>query len=277
MAVEDITDPSLERFEFPGFSLFTHAFSYQYISLEDRENISLISFTQYIGQGAHISVIPSAYANPFFLTVPPGMLYPSLIMAVLACIVASQAVITGSFQVIAHHTTRPYNNTTDIQTVTGTDYEIVVFSPSQSLSHIEHFSRTGVYPFCQLADDDRDDRRNSCLQQCKYAQSHCSLFSTKSRIDQRPGRSIWCLRDPRLLPDYLHGIGGSPDCLEAPNSPRSSCVHHLRPLGWNLFVHRSKQSTTRRMVYPNVSRDYNMRLHSLALWKGRTMDSRGIR
>jgi KUP system potassium uptake protein len=28
------------------------------------------------------------------------MLYPSLIMAVLACIVASQAVITGSFQVI---------------------------------------------------------------------------------------------------------------------------------------------------------------------------------
>ncbi|KAJ5300441.1 uncharacterized protein N7443_005443 [Penicillium atrosanguineum] len=55
----------------------------------------------YIGQGAHISVIPSAYANPFYLTVPPGMLYPSLIMAVLACIVASQAVITGSFQLLA--------------------------------------------------------------------------------------------------------------------------------------------------------------------------------
>lgn len=54
---------------------------------------------QYIGQGAYISRVPSAYANPFYLTVPPGMLYPSLVVAILACIVASQAVITGSFQV----------------------------------------------------------------------------------------------------------------------------------------------------------------------------------
>ncbi|GFF27110.1 potassium transporter 19 [Aspergillus lentulus] len=55
----------------------------------------------YIGQGAHISRVPSAYANPFYLTVPPGMLYPSLVIAVLACIVASQAVITGSFQLLS--------------------------------------------------------------------------------------------------------------------------------------------------------------------------------
>ncbi|KAJ6102681.1 hypothetical protein N7486_005108 [Penicillium sp. IBT 16267x] len=55
----------------------------------------------YIGQGAHISVVPSAYVNPFFLTVPPGMLWPSLIMAVLACIVASQATITGAFQLLS--------------------------------------------------------------------------------------------------------------------------------------------------------------------------------
>lgn len=44
-------------------------------------------------------VDPSAYSNPFYLTVPPGMLWPSLIIAVLACIVASQAAITGSYQV----------------------------------------------------------------------------------------------------------------------------------------------------------------------------------
>ncbi|KAF7720250.1 Uncharacterized protein PECH_003365 [Penicillium ucsense] len=55
----------------------------------------------YIGQGAYISRIPSAYANPFYLTVPPGMLYPSLVVAILACIVASQAVITGSFQLLS--------------------------------------------------------------------------------------------------------------------------------------------------------------------------------
>jgi KUP system potassium uptake protein len=53
----------------------------------------------YIGQAAYISVHPGAYANPFFNAVPPGMLYPSLIVAILAAIVASQAIITATFQV----------------------------------------------------------------------------------------------------------------------------------------------------------------------------------
>lgn len=53
----------------------------------------------YSGQAAHIAVMPEKYSNPFFNTVPPGMLYPSLILAVLAAIVASQAIITATFQV----------------------------------------------------------------------------------------------------------------------------------------------------------------------------------
>jgi len=53
----------------------------------------------YSGQAAYISVHRAAYANPFFNAVPPGMLYPSLIVAVLAAIVASQAIITATFQV----------------------------------------------------------------------------------------------------------------------------------------------------------------------------------
>jgi KUP system potassium uptake protein len=53
----------------------------------------------YSGQAAFISVHPDAYLNPFFKCVPPGMLYPSLIVAVLAAIVASQAIITATFQV----------------------------------------------------------------------------------------------------------------------------------------------------------------------------------
>jgi KUP system potassium uptake protein len=53
----------------------------------------------YIGQAAYISRHPGAYENPFFNAVPPGMLYPSLIVAVLAAIVASQAIITATFQV----------------------------------------------------------------------------------------------------------------------------------------------------------------------------------
>ncbi|KAL9119991.1 MAG: hypothetical protein Q9187_003453, partial [Circinaria calcarea] len=52
----------------------------------------------YIGQAAYISVNPSAHSNPFFNSVPPGMLYPSLVVAILAAIVASQAIITATFQ-----------------------------------------------------------------------------------------------------------------------------------------------------------------------------------
>ncbi|KAI1637957.1 potassium uptake protein [Biscogniauxia mediterranea] len=55
----------------------------------------------YIGQAAYISVHPAAYSNPFYKSVPPGMLYPSLVVAVLAAIVASQAMITAVFQLIS--------------------------------------------------------------------------------------------------------------------------------------------------------------------------------
>ena len=53
----------------------------------------------YIGQAAYISRNPSAYSNPFFRAAPPGTLYPSLVIAILAAIVASQAIITATFQV----------------------------------------------------------------------------------------------------------------------------------------------------------------------------------
>jgi KUP system potassium uptake protein len=53
----------------------------------------------YIGQAAFISINPSAYSNPFFNAAPPGTLYPALIVAILAAIVASQAIITATFQV----------------------------------------------------------------------------------------------------------------------------------------------------------------------------------
>jgi KUP system potassium uptake protein len=55
----------------------------------------------YIGQAAYLSVIPAAYTNPFFNTVPPHMLWPSLVIAILAAIVASQALITSTFQLLS--------------------------------------------------------------------------------------------------------------------------------------------------------------------------------
>ncbi|MCV5127127.1 KUP/HAK/KT family potassium transporter, partial [Escherichia coli] len=55
----------------------------------------------YIGQAAYISHHPDAYTNPFFNAAPPGTLYPSLFIAILAAIVASQAMITATFQLIS--------------------------------------------------------------------------------------------------------------------------------------------------------------------------------
>ena len=57
----------------------------------------------YIGQAAFISAdaTGTAFTNPFFNTVPPGTFYFSLVISVLAAIVASQAMITSSFQLLA--------------------------------------------------------------------------------------------------------------------------------------------------------------------------------
>ncbi|KAJ5771551.1 potassium transporter [Penicillium odoratum] len=60
----------------------------------------------YIGQAAYISVHPEAYSNPFFNAAPPGTVYPALVIAILAAIVASQAIITATFQCKVVHTSR---------------------------------------------------------------------------------------------------------------------------------------------------------------------------
>jgi KUP system potassium uptake protein len=56
----------------------------------------------YIGQAAYISTDPTqtAYKNPFFNTLPPGSFYFGLVIAILAAIVASQAMITSTFQLL---------------------------------------------------------------------------------------------------------------------------------------------------------------------------------
>lgn len=60
-------------------------------------------FADHSHQAAYISQDATgiAYSNPFFNTVPPGTLIFSLIIAVLAAIVASQALITSTFQVLS--------------------------------------------------------------------------------------------------------------------------------------------------------------------------------
>ena len=51
----------------------------------------------YFGQGALVLDDPSAAANPFYLLVPKPLLIPMIVLATMATIVASQAVISGAF------------------------------------------------------------------------------------------------------------------------------------------------------------------------------------
>ncbi|HJR64284.1 MAG TPA: potassium transporter Kup [Gemmatimonadaceae bacterium] len=51
----------------------------------------------YFGQGALLIRSPEAIANPFYLLAPRWFLYPLLLIATLAAIVASQALISGAF------------------------------------------------------------------------------------------------------------------------------------------------------------------------------------
>jgi KUP system potassium uptake protein len=51
----------------------------------------------YFGQGAFLSKNPEGLENPFFMMAPEWMLWPLLILATMATIIASQAVISGAF------------------------------------------------------------------------------------------------------------------------------------------------------------------------------------
>ena len=51
----------------------------------------------YFGQGAMFLNHPEAITNPFFLMVPEGFVFPLVILATVATVIASQAVISGAF------------------------------------------------------------------------------------------------------------------------------------------------------------------------------------
>lgn len=53
----------------------------------------------YLGQGALVLENPAAVRNPFYEAVPEWALYPMIILATMAAVIASQAVITGAYSV----------------------------------------------------------------------------------------------------------------------------------------------------------------------------------
>ena len=54
-------------------------------------------FFNYLGQGALVLAEPGAVRNPFYSLVPAPLLYPMIVLATLAAVIASQAVISGAF------------------------------------------------------------------------------------------------------------------------------------------------------------------------------------
>ena len=53
----------------------------------------------YLGQGALVLRDPSAVSNPFYEAVPQWALYPMILLATAATVIASQALITGAYSV----------------------------------------------------------------------------------------------------------------------------------------------------------------------------------
>ena len=54
-------------------------------------------YINYLGQGALILEHPTDVLNPFYELVPPALLYPMVVLAACATVIASQAVISGAF------------------------------------------------------------------------------------------------------------------------------------------------------------------------------------
>ena len=53
----------------------------------------------YLGQGALVLEHPELVKNPFYESVPSWALYPMIVLATLAAVIASQAVITGAYSI----------------------------------------------------------------------------------------------------------------------------------------------------------------------------------
>jgi KUP system potassium uptake protein len=51
----------------------------------------------YMGQGALLLRDPSAVSNPFYMLVPRSLLLPAVVLATIAAVIASQALISGAF------------------------------------------------------------------------------------------------------------------------------------------------------------------------------------
>ncbi len=160
----------------------------------------------YIGQAAYISVHPEAFDNPFFNAAPPGTIYPALVIAILAAVVASQAIITATFQVCVLFSLMQ-TNFADLRSAASASHETVLLPPNQSRTHIRDVPWPALYSDRQLAPVHRH-----CLG-CLNIQQH-----------NVPWQRVWNVRNVRNVFRYLHGVVGCSLCLA------SQPLHRLRAI-----------------------------------------------
>ena len=72
-------------------------------------------FLNYLGQGAMIMSDPSSASSPFYLLAPRWALYPLVVLAMMAAIIASQALISGAFSLTRQAIQLGYSPRLDIQ------------------------------------------------------------------------------------------------------------------------------------------------------------------
>lgn len=72
-------------------------------------------FLNYFGQGALLLSDPSTAENPFYHLAPDWMLYPLLVLATAAAVIASQAVISGAFSLTRQAVQMGYSPRVEIE------------------------------------------------------------------------------------------------------------------------------------------------------------------
>jgi KUP system potassium uptake protein len=85
-------------------------------------------FLNYLGQGAMILIDPATASSPFYLMAPRWGLYPLVALAMMAAIIASQALISGAFSLTRQAIQLGYSPRLDIQ-YTSSQHQGQIYIP----------------------------------------------------------------------------------------------------------------------------------------------------
>ena len=249
----------------------------------------------YIGQAAYISVHPGAYTNPFFNAVPPGALYPSLIIAILAAIVASQAIITATFQV-GHNCVSYSHNCANISQLMAQIMKLSYF-PQIKVVHTSKIFHGQLYvPIVNwllmigtvLA---AAIYNNVSTLGNRYVSVHTAdYFSRRPHLEMPMGmlcpilaceianiKSQQSLRHVRHFLRHVHGVSRGFDCVAYPPIFCLLPLAHDRMSRWTVLVFRPREGSSGCLVHSNTIRCACLPLHFMEIWKGAAMGGRSLR